>query len=263
MEQVEPVPLQYERKPRKRRRTSNRERFLQLLAATLSGVMLSGWHLTSLLSFAPIILLTCFYAVQLLNFLRRYRLAASRWMARPGERRILDHRSRLRTFGMKLSRRLDHLEGTIQPTPDFQSAAVLSGHDTPKLALKTESKSKPVSEKSIRSEKPRRSPIAFAWLLLLVAIGQAAYLIEFRRFQLPDSTRYPVSFAFGLIWMMVIALFICVFSIGFVVVNWRGLRVMKRTISAPGFGQRLFQRWMNSWQPRIESFETPQNDVKT
>jgi len=262
MEQVEPVPLRYERKPKKRRRTSNRERFLQLLGATLCSVMLSAFHLTSLLSVAPFILLTCLYAIQLLNFLRRYRLAASRWMARPGERRILDHRTRLRAFGIKLSRHLDGLEATIQSTSDFQSGAQLSIHDIPKLALKTESKTGPISEKPVRPEKPRRSPIAFTWLLLVVAIGQAAYLIEFWRFQLPDSSRYPVSFAFGLVWMMVISLFIFTFTLGFVVENWRGLRVMKRTISAPGFGQRLFQRWMNSWQPRIESFETRQSDVK-
>ena len=262
MEQVEPVQLRYERKPRKRRRTSNRQRFLELLVATLGGVMLSGWHLTSFLSVAPFILLTCFYAVQLLSFYRRYRLAASRWMARPGERRILDHRTRLRAFGIKFSRRLDRIEATMQSTADPQPTAQLSSHDIAKLALKAESKAKPISEKPVRPEKPRRSPIAFTWLLLVVAIGQAAYLIEFWRFQLPDSSRYPVSFAFGLVWMMVISLFIFTFTLGFVVENWRGLRVMKRTISAPGFGQRLFQRWMNSWQPRTESFETPQSDVK-
>lgn len=262
MEQVEPVPLRYERKPKKRRRTSNRQHFLQLLAATLYWVMLSAFHLKSLLSVALFILLTCFFAIQLMNFLRRYRLAANRWMARPGERRILDHRTRLRAFGIKLSRYLDGLEATIQSTSNSQSAAQLSIHDIPKLALKAESKTGPISKKPIRSEKPWRSPIAFTWLLLLVAVGQTAYLIDFWKFRLPDSGHYPVSFAFGLVWMMVVALFAFVFATGFVVENWRGLRVVKRKISAPGFGQRLFHRWMNCWQPRIESFEVSRNDVK-
>lgn len=265
MEQVETVRLPYRRKGR--RRLTNRDRFDRLLVQIIAPInflfpslLLSGiWRLLNYILFA---VLTIIALVQVLTFLRRYQSAARRWMARPGERRILSHQTRLRAFGIKLSRRLDHLEATMQGAADFQPATRSSSHDIPKPAQKAESKNRPVSEKSGRADKSRRSPIAFTWLLLLFAIGQTAYLIAFWKFQLPDSSRYPVSFAFGLLWMMVISLFIFTFTLGFVVENWRGLRVMKRTISAPGFGQRLLHRWMNCWQPRIESFETPRNDVK-
>jgi len=168
-----------------------------------------------------------FGVIQLIDAVRRYRLAAKQWMARPGARRILKYNMRLRMLGIE------------RPLPfqrfDVSARSADQGSRSRKRRVSRATES-PLSR--------RLKQLAFLGLLTFFCI---AYFEDFQ-------PTHPVSSAFGFLFIGLFAALGISLAIDLAVGCRRGSSAAERS--------RPAQLWMEYWKSRVESFEMPRNDLK-
>ena len=239
MEQVEAVPLPYEPRPRpkpllkkKELRQSNRQRLdetlIVLMAFAISGFLTptastSLWlaaSLSSLIAFA--------FAVELFFMVQRYRLAAERWMARPGERRILKYNLWLRVLAVMPSR-----DATIQSAAVFQ----------------------PAVKNLDRKQDQLRMTLALRFLqAIIILICLAISCVGIVKPLLQNFSQNPVSSTVKLILLAVMVVIAVGLAAGLVTAGWRQCR--------PSSSSPFFQSWIEYWGLRVESFEMPRINAR-
>lgn len=251
MEQVEPVPLPYEPRPKpksllklKELRQSNHQRFIVAVINYFMPFFLTvvlpaiGRNIThSRLEIVGSVLLMLMGFLHVFELVRRYRLAASCWMARPGERRILKYNMRLRALGIRPPQRAYGSEISDQSP----------GHSSTKPVI-------PVKSLDLRQadRARRRRASGSTWLpvssrltqLFFLALLTVICIDYFKDFQ---PAQHPVSSAFGFLWIALFAVLAISLAFELSALCWRGC-------SAAG-GSHAWQSWVGYWKRRIESFE--------